>query len=146
MDAIKVGDVITLASELLNINSYEAAKQINTIFHLGVEFEKQISKNEVKTYQCKAELIKQFEIWENQTFQLLCDYYHLLQKWIKLKDPENFLYVRALREIDTIDYYIDEIFINGTDEDKLWFWKNEKSFVKKINLILIKVKKGEYYE
>lgn len=146
MVVIKVGDVITLVSELLNINAYEAANQINTIFHLGVNFEKQISKNEIKTHHCKAELIKQFNLWENKTFQLLCDYYHLIQKWKELKDPENLLYVEALRNENKIDYFIDEIFINGTEEDKLWFWKNENEFTKKINLTLTKVKKGEYYE
>ncbi len=143
---VKVGDVITLVSELLNINAYEAAKQINIIFHLGIDFGKQVSKSEFREYQCRSELIKQFALWENKTFQLLCDYYHLIQKWKKLKNPESQLYLYAIHEENYLDYVIDEIFINGTDDDKLWFWQNEKEYINKIKLVINNTKKGEYYE
>ena len=79
-----------------------------------------------------------FKQWENQTFQLLCDYLHLLWRWeeeYSPKTPEeevNELYVEAVHNKDYIDYLLDEIFINGTNEDKIWFWKYEKKVVKRI--------------
>ena len=73
-----------------------------------------------------------YKKWENETFQLLCDYLHLLWHWEELKDPENDLYIEALHKKDYIEYIIDEIFINGTNENKIWFWKYEKKVVRKI--------------
>ena len=107
----KGGDAISLVSELLNINNYQAAKR---------------------------DLEEKFKQWENQTFQLLCDYLHLLWRWEEEyapKTPEeevNELYVEAVHNKDYIDYLLDEIFINGTNEDKIWFWKYEKKVVSRI--------------
>ena len=73
-----------------------------------------------------------FKQWENKTFQLLCDYLHLLWKWEELKDQENDLYIEALQQKDYIEYLIDTIFIDGRNEDKIWFWKYEKKVVSRI--------------
>ena len=78
-----------------------------------------------------------FDKWENETFQLLCDVYHILQKRIELKDPENPLYVDALHKIHYLDYAIDEIFINGTKEDKVWFKSNSGKVVEEWKKILM---------
>jgi len=79
-----------------------------------------------------------FKQWENKTFQLLCDYLHLLWRWEEEYAPKNpeedisDLYVEAMHNKDYIDSLIDEIFINGSNEDKIWFWKYEKKVVKRI--------------
>lgn len=111
----KSGDVITLVQELLNINAYESAKQINNLFCIGVDFGKKISKLEIQKYQAKQKALEEFKKWKNETFQLLCDYLHYLKKKTNLEE--------TYKEIDYIDYCID-IFIYGTEEDKLWFWKH----------------------
>lgn len=121
----KAGDCITLVSELLNINAYEAAKQINNIFALGVDFGQKISYVEVNKYKQKNNALEAFKEWRNKTFQLLCDYLHILWHWEDLKDPENELYIEALQEIDKVQYYID-FFMEGTQDDLLWFYKNNK--------------------
>lgn len=121
----KAGDSITLVSELLHINAYEAAKQINDIFSLGVDFGQKVSYVAVNKYKQKSNALEAFKKWENKTFQLLCDYLHILWHWEELKDPENELYIEALQQINKIEYYID-FFIEGTQEDKLWFYKNNK--------------------
>lgn len=131
----KGGDVISLVSELLNINAYESAKHINNILNLGIDFGKNFSKLEIEKHKSKLELVEHYKKWENETFQLLCDYFHLLQKWEELNDPENELYIEALQNKDKIDYYID-IFIYGTDEDKIWFWKKNINIINKIKLKL----------
>ena len=137
----KGGDCITLVSELLNISAYEAAVQINNIFNLGVDFKRQTSKLEIKKYKCKSALIEQFKNWENETFKLLCDYNRLLSRWKKIEDFENDLFVEALRNKDYIEYLIDEYFINGTDEDKIWFYQNQKKLINKIRNTL-SIEKG----
>lgn len=134
----KGGDAISLVSELLNINNYQAAKSINDKLGLGIDTNQRTTHFEINKYKIKRDLEEKFKQWENQTFQLLCDYLHLLWRWEEEyapKTPEeevNELYVEAVHNKDYIDYLLDEIFINGTNEDKIWFWKYEKKVVSRI--------------
>ena len=128
----KGGDVISLVSELLNINPLESAKSINSTLGLGLDSERPNSYLEINKYKEKRKTEEMFKKWENKTFQLLCDYLHLLWRWDELKDPENEMYIEALHQKDYIEYVIDTIFINGTNEDKIWFWKYEKKVVSRI--------------
>ena len=134
----KGGDSISLVAELLNINALEAAKNINYTLGLGLDAERPANYLEINKYKQKRKAEEMFKQWENQTFQLLCDYLHLLWRWedeYSPKTPEeevNDLYVEAVHNKDYIDYLLDEIFINGTNEDKIWFWKYEKKVVKRI--------------
>lgn len=134
----KGGDSISLVSELLNINALEAAKSINYTLGLGLDPNQKSNYFEINKYKNKQKTEEIFKQWENKTFQLLCDYLHLLWKWEKEKAPKNMeedpddLFVEAMHNKDYIDYLIENIFINGTNEDKIWFWKNEKKVVRRI--------------
>ena len=134
----KGGDSISLVSELLNINALEAAKSINYTLGLGLDPNQKSNYFEINKYKNKQKTEEIFKQWENKTFQLLCDYLHLLWKWEKEKAPKNIeedpddLFVEAMHNKDYIDYLIDSIFINGTNEDKIWFWKHEKKVVRRI--------------
>ncbi len=134
----KGGDVISLVSELLNINALESAKSINYTLGLGLDTDKPSNYLEINKYKKKRKTEEMFKEWENKTFQLLCDYLHLLWKWEEEKAPKspeedvNELFIEAMHNRDYIEYLIDEIFINGTNKDKIWFWKYEKKVVKRI--------------
>lgn len=134
----KGGDVISLVSELLNINALEAAKSINNTLGLGLDPNHKSTYFEINKYKDKRKTEEMFKQWENRTFQLLCDYLHLLWKWEEEKAPKNIeedpndLFVEAMHNRDYIEYLIDEIFINGTSKDKIWFWKHEKKVVSRI--------------
>ena len=134
----KGGDSISLVSELLNINALEAAKSINYTLGLGLDPNQKSNYFEINKYKNKQKTEEIFKQWENKTFQLLCDYLHLLWKWEEEKAPKNMeedpddLFVVAMHNKDYIDYLIDSIFINGTNEDKIWFWKHEKKVVRRI--------------
>ncbi|MCI9000102.1 MAG: hypothetical protein HFJ26_04070 [Clostridia bacterium] len=134
----KGGDSISLVSELLNINALEAAKSINYTLGLGLDPNQRSNYFEINKYKNKQKTEEIFKKWENKTFQLLCDYLHLLWKWEEEKAPKNMeeepddLFVEAMHNKDYIDYLIDSIFINGTNEDKIWFWKHEKKVVRRI--------------
>lgn len=134
----KGGDVISLVSELLNINALESAKSINNTLGLGLDAEKSNNYFEINKYKEKRKTEEMFKQWENKTFQLLCDYLHLLWKWEEEKAPKdieedpNELFVEAMHNKDYVEYLIDEIFINGTNKDKIWFWKHEKKVVRRI--------------
>lgn len=134
----KGGDSISLVSELLNINALEAAKNINYTLGLGLDTEKPSNYLEINKYKQKRRTEEIFKEWENKTLQLLCDYLHLLWKWEKEYEPKcpeeniNVLFVEALQNKDYIDDLIENVFINGTNEDKIWFWKHEKKVVRRI--------------
>ncbi len=134
----KGGDVISLVSELLNINALESAKSINYTLGLGLDTDKPSNYLEINKYKEKRKTEEMFKEWENKTFQLLCDYLHLLWKWEEEKAPKspeedvNELFIEAMHNRDYIEYLIEEIFINGTNKDKIWFWKYEKKVVKRI--------------
>ena len=134
----KGGDSISLVSELLNINALEAAKSINYTLGLGLDPNQKSNYFEINKYKNKQKTEEIFKKWENKTFQLLCDYLHLLWKWEEEYAPKNMeedpndLFVEAMHNKDYIDYLIETIFINGTNEDKIWFWKHEKKVVRRI--------------
>lgn len=103
-----VGDVISLVSKMLNISALDACKYLNDIFSLKLTFKSSMAKMTTNRYKQKQDSIEKFKIWENKTFQMLCDYLHSLRG------------IRKYQEQDKIEYYID-LFIFGTEEDKLWF-------------------------
>ena len=131
----------------MHINAYEAAKQINSICNLGINFNStsKLTAREIRTNKSNQSLINQFMKWELNTFKLLCDYLHILEQWeekyrpTKYDEEFNELYIKALQEKDKVLYYTD-IFIYGTDDDKIWFYTNEKNY---INQIIFTIKKGE---
>lgn len=114
-----VGDVIYLVSKLLNISSLDACKYLSDINSLQLDFKSSMTKITTNKYKQKQEAIEKFKLWENKTFQLLCDYYHNLKG------------IKKYQEQDKIEYYID-LFIFGTDEDKLWFKKVNQRKVQEI--------------
>ncbi len=126
------GDVITLVAKLLNVNSLEAAKSINYTLGLGLDSKQKSTYLEINRYKEKRKLEETFKKWKLETFILLTDYLHLLRDWKNLRDFENELFVEALQQIDYIEYIVETVFINGTDEDKVKFWKNEKRMVKRV--------------
>lgn len=134
----KGGDVISLVSELLNINALEAAKSINYTLGLGLDPNQKSSYFQINKYKNKQKTEEMFKKWELDTFILLTDYLHLLWRWEEEEAPKtieedpNELYVEAMHNRDYIEYVIDTIFIEGTNEDKIWFWKHEKKVVKRI--------------
>lgn len=113
------GDVISLTSKILNISPLEACKYLSDINSLQINFKSSIPKITINKYKQKEEAIEKFRKWENKTFQLLCDYLHNLKG------------IKKYQEQDTIEYYID-LFIFGTEEDKLWFKKNNQRKVQEI--------------
>lgn len=133
----KKGDSITLVSEMLKISPLEAVKYLNSNLHLGLDLKAPTSYYEINKYKEKRNIEEEFKKWELKTYILICEYLHLLWRWQKEYEPKNIeeisdLYIEAMNNKDYIKYLIDEIFINGTNEDKIWFWKHERKWVRRI--------------
>lgn len=136
----KGGDSVTLVSMLFNITPFEAAKNINRDLGIGVELPKNSNWNNYKQEKkCKINIYninqknrEKLEKWEKETFIILKDYLHLLMSWKELKDPENDLYVKALKEIDYINYLIEELYIEGTQEERVRYKKTQGKEIERI--------------
>lgn len=121
----KKGDVTSLVSEVLKVTPLEAAKYINEKLCLGIETNgSHINKEQVNRYYQEKQAKERFNKWENETFQKLCEIYHVLCEWKKNKKRNKEQYIYALKNIEYLSYLIDEVFIYGTNEDKLWFKRN----------------------
>lgn len=144
------GDVISLVGEMLKLSPLDSAIYLNEHLGLGIELNRNKcqSYTEKKKYNAMINRYNQqrkqkeaFDKKENQTFQILCDYLHLLWKWEEEYEPKNIeselndLYVKALQEKDKVQYYID-IFIYGTNEEKLWFFNTNGKVVREYARIL----------
>ena len=127
----KTGDVIKLVEEALNISAFESAKYLNDALGLGIEINSKsyVNKSYVNKFKQKRQSREKYLKCENETFQLLCDYWKALMKDKEIEDPEDEVYIEACKKEGYISYLIDEIFIYGTDEDKLWFRKYERKVV-----------------
>lgn len=130
----KKGDSITLVSEMYNVKPYEAAKIINENLGLGVEFKGKQRNNllQANKYKQRQKIKDEFAKWENHTLQLLCDYLHLLRKWEKEEPFDSDLFAEAVHNKDYIDFLIDDVFIYGTNQDEIWFWKNGREELERI--------------
>lgn len=110
------GDVISLVCKILNCNPLDSCKYLNEVFGLGLNFKGPIPNIDINRYKQKQEAMERFRKWENESFQILCDYLHSLEG------------VKKYQEQDKIEYYLD-IFIYGTKEDILWFKKMNQKVV-----------------
>lgn len=115
----KGGDAINLVEDLLNINAYQAAKYINDNLGLGLDFKGKTDEIKINRYKQKQIAKKQFALWENRTFQTLCNSIHKMN------------FVEKDQNLSIIDYYLDA-FIYGTNEEKIELYK-DSSFRKKVD-------------
>lgn len=72
---------------------------------------------------------------ELQCYRTLCRYLHQLQQWRTDYAPEHPyeeyhpLFVEALQNISYVEYILDEVFLNGSAEDKTAFIREHRDDV-----------------
>lgn len=127
------GDSIKLVSKILNVKPLEAAKYINDSLNLGIEIEnsKKTNKYNINKFMQSKKNYEKFNEWEKEMFIKLSKKYREL-KYTK-HDLTNPKYLESLYKCDYLSYIIEDIFIDGTSEDKIWFKKNCKKTIEYIN-------------
>ncbi len=105
----KKGNSITLVQELLGISPLESVKYINNNLGLGLELNTPTSHFEINKYKEQRKTEEAFKKWELETFILLSKYLRLLKRWKDIKDLDSELYVEACKQLDYIEYIINEI-------------------------------------
>lgn len=125
------GDVISLVQRLLNTTPLRAAESIDEVLSLGISGRRK-SSVELRNYRAMKKTEENFKAWESRTHSILLNYFDLLVEWLKIEDIENTLFEEALKNIDYISYLIEELLAHGTDENRIWFYKNGRKLVREI--------------
>ena len=139
------GTVIDFVMAYCDLDALEAAKKLDTDFNLGL-FGYEPSQEELKKLpetrkqgQAYKGLADAFEAYMNQSFIILCNYYHLLmdrKAALAPKTPEELdgvspLFVDACHQADYIGYLID--CLQCADYDgQIQFYKTHRKEVEAI--------------
>lgn len=107
------GDVMDLVAALLDVPLLEAAKEINEVFHLGIDLGTPADPVAVAMADAERERKRQFQAWRKDALLVLTRRFRALWLMVKvggaLVVPGSIpdAYANALREIETIGYYLD---------------------------------------
>lgn len=117
------GDAIDLTAQLFGIGLKEAAAQLAADFQIAYD-EKRGGRGPAKAGSIKARksLIKRLKNYQNETYRVLCSYFHLLRKWEaeyapRTEDEEwHPLFMEAIQNSVRVEYLLDELM--GCSPDK----------------------------
>lgn len=124
------GDVIDFTAKLFGVGLKEAAQRIASDFGIGYDNSSVPQKPSINR-KLKAVQEKQAE---QQCFNTLCDYCHLLRTARTELAPKSHdepfhpLFVESLQHLDEYEYYCD-IFISGSKEERTEFMNSRKDLL-----------------
>lgn len=155
------GDVIDLVRLLLDLSAVDAVKELNSAYHLGIDLDKPESPETVrKAIRQRRLRQKQQEIfcqWEKGSFLILSSYLHTLRDWKQRYAPTtpNQLphprFTEALCQLDYLEYLLNEVYVNGTKEEKAAFFRSHEGMIRGIEQRLrregiVDYAESSYYE
>ena len=114
------GDAVDFVSRLFNLSSKQAAIKLADDF--GIAYDSR-QKPTVKPHIREPTPEQKFKQEERHSYKVLCEYFHLLQKWEQQYAPQtpeddlHPLFVEALQRKSYIEYLLD-IFLYGSLEEQ----------------------------
>ena len=114
------GDAVDFVSRLFNLSSKQAAIKLADDF--GIVYDSK-QKPTVKPHIREPTSEQKFKQEERHSYKVLCEYFHLLQKWEQQYAPQtpeddlHPLFVEALQRKSYIEYLLD-IFLYGSSEEQ----------------------------
>lgn len=115
------GDVVDLVAGLLDVSLVEAAKELNAAFRLGIDLEVPADPAAVARADAERERKRRFQAWRENALSVLTGRFRAL--WLRVKVGGALAvpgllsddYAAALREIETVGYYLDLLTFEGED-------------------------------
>lgn len=102
------GDVITFVAKLCGLHNREAAARLNVDFALNLNLDAKPSYRAIKEYEKRQSEQKYKQQWLQEAFLTLSAYRRKL--WEALHgEVETPLWFEALDNLETLDYYLDEL-------------------------------------
>ncbi len=125
------GDAIDFTAALFGLPVKDAAVKLADDFGVAYDEPAQ-SKSKLRSEarpRAKPKIADElkFKKAESRCFNILCDYLHLLQRWRTeyapgaMDEEWNPLFTEALQRETYIEYLLDDVFLNGTANDKAAF-------------------------
>ena len=114
------GDAVDFVSRLFNLSSKQAAIKLADDF--GIAYDSR-QKPTVKPHIREPTPEQKFKQEERHSYKVLCEYFHLLQKWEQQYAPQtpeddlHPLFVEALQRKSYIEYLLD-IFLYGSLKER----------------------------
>lgn len=122
------GDAISFVSRYFELKPpIDAAKKLAEDF--GISYDERTHDPPRPKPKPKISAQLEFKKTESYCYRVLCDYLHLLEKWQtdfapRAPDEEwHPLFVEALQRKNYVEYLLDDVFLNGSIEDKAAFIK-----------------------
>ena len=136
------GDVIDLVQRLLNASKLEALRELNSTYRLGLDLDTPPSPEKVRRAislrRQRQQEQESFEQWERGAFLILSSYFRTLRQWKEEyapripDEPLQPRFVVALHQTEYIEYLLDTVFINGTRETKIAFFKSHEGMLRSL--------------
>jgi len=144
----KTGDVIDLVQHQAGLATpLDAVRLLNSYYHLGLDIDGPVDYEAIRKHRQEVEREQNrkrlFEEWERISHQILTSYFHFLRDCRELYKPNypfeplHPLFVESLTKLDYIEYILDVVYIQGSDEEKLKFFSTEATFIRAIEQRLI---------
>lgn len=126
------GDVITFVEKMFSLSPIDAAKKLDNDFDLNLNKNRTQVKI-IKKVEIKEEKINDdFQQWEIYAYNILTDYFKLLNRWkiefapIHENDVYNLQFIEAVQACDKINYYCEILRLGNLEEKMLFFLDIEK--------------------
>jgi len=142
------GDSIDLVQKLLNLSKTEALRELNDSYRLGLDLDTPPAPEKVRRAILQRRQRRQekenFDRWEKGCFSIFRAYFHALRDWREMyapKSPDEPLhprFIEALHRQDYIEYLMDAVFISGSRESKMAFFKSHEGTIRAVEQHLIR--------
>lgn len=143
------GDAVDLTQKLLHLSSpVEALERLNSDYHLGLNLDLPASDERVKQAIQERERRRQdqalYQLWVNSSNRILTEYFRLLRDWrrqfapTKPDEPVDPRFIESLHQMDYLDYLLNDIYINGTPEEKKQFIHTNAKWIRAVEQRLLR--------
>lgn len=155
------GDVIDLVGMLLDLPAVDAVRELNSAYHLGLDLDKpdppEIVQKAIRQRKLMQKQKEIFDQWEKGSFLILNGYLHTLRDWkwryapTVPNQPLHPQFVEALNRLDHMEHLLNEIYVNGTKEEKAAFFRSHEGMIRDIEqrlrrLGIVDYAESGYYE
>ena len=155
------GDVIDLVGMLLNLPAVDAVRELNSAYHLSLDLDKpgspEMVQKAIRQRRLRQKQQEIFRQWEKGSFLILSGYLPTLRNWKRCYSPAgpdqplHPRFAEALGRLDYLECLLNEVYVNGTKEEKVAFFRSHEGMIRGIEQRmrregLVDYAESRYYE
>lgn len=143
------GDAVDLTQKLLRLSTpLEALQQLNTDYRLGLQLDRSASdevvRQAIRDRERRQKEQALYRAWVTASHRILAEYFRLLRDWRrnlapqKLGEPLDPRFVESLHQLDYLEYILDNIYTQGTSEEKKRFIRANEQWLREVEQRLMR--------